>query len=290
MDTGNWRIIRKVIEKGNLTDASIDLNISASGISYTIKKIEAEIGFPLFIRHRSGMSLTTNGKELLPQIDSLLQAEEQFDDTLLKINKIANGNLIIGTYKSISINWLPKILNNFFEEYPKVNVNIKQGSSERIEKSLKANSIDFAFTSYRNRSDFEWIDLVQDPLLVVLPLNHPYKDMKAIPLKVLKENKFIGSSVNYEYDINRILRENNVSNQHVNVSTNDEETILEMVKQNLGLGLLFKSYIDHKHVTDLLVKPTEPLIHRRLGIAVRKSQLELPIIQNFIQSSKKVII
>lgn len=54
--------------------------------------------------------------------------------------------------------------------------------------------------------------------------------MKAISLKALKENKFIDSSVNYEYDVNRILRENNVSNQHVNVSTNDEETILEMVK------------------------------------------------------------
>ncbi len=289
METTNWRIIKKVIEHGNLTDASVDLNISQSGISYTIKKIEQEVGFPIFIRHSKGMSLTTNGKELLPFIDTFLENEVTFSNALLKINSMASGNLIIGTYKSISKHWLPKILELFIQDYPKVKINIQQGSSERLEKKLQDNSIVFALTSYRDRPEFEWIDLKQDQLLVVLPLNHNLANKSVIDLNTLQKTKFIGSSNDYEYDVNRILREKNITSNHVTLFTNDEETILQMVRQGLGIGLLFNSYLKENASYDIVIKETSPPLYRRLGVAVRPAELKLPIIKKFIDYSEEIM-
>lgn len=289
METTNWRIIKKVIEHGNLTDASVDLNISQSGISYTIKKIEQAVGFPIFIRHSKGISLTTNGKELLPFIDTFLENEVTFSNALLKINSMASGNLIIGTYKSISKHWLPKILELFIQDYPKVKINIQQGSSERLEKKLQDNSIVFALTSYRDRPEFEWIDLKQDQLLVVLPQNHNLANKSVIDLNTLQKTKFIGSSSDYEYDVNRILREKNITSNHVTLFTNDEETILQMVRQDLGIGLLFNSYLKENASYDIVIKETSPPLYRRLGVAVRPTELKLPIIKKFIDYSEEIM-
>lgn len=291
METSNWIVIKKVIELGNLTDASVELNISQSGISYIIKKIETEIGFPIFIRHRKGMSLTTIGKTLLPFIDNLLNSEESLKKALLSITSLATGSLTIGSYKSISKSWLPIILESFIEKYPNVKINIEQGSSESLEKKLHSNAVDLAFTSYRDRADFTWIDLKSDQLLIVLPANHPLVKKEEIPFSSLADLKFIGSSSDYEYDVNRILRENHISNDHISLSTNDEETIIQLVKKELGIGILFESYLEHYPAEEIgiEVKKTEPNLYRRLGIAVRTSNLDIPIIEHFILNSKNLI-
>lgn len=232
------------------------------------------------------MSLTTNGKQLLPYIENILNAEADFNDALLRIDSIANGSLLIGAYKSISIKWLPKIIQKFLADYPKVKINVQQGSSEYLEKSLQKNSIDFAFTSYRERAEFEWIDLMDDQLMVVLPTNHELANYSEIPFNFLKTNQFIGSSVDYEYDINKILQQYGISQRHISVYTNDEETTIEMVKQGLGVGLLFESYIAKKIPKSLVVKPINPSVSRRLGIALRKDELDLPIVKKFIEHTK----
>lgn len=174
-------------------------------------------------------------------------------------------------------------------DYPKVKINIQQGSSERIEKKLLDNSIDFAFTSFRERPQFEWIDLVQDELLVILPNTHPLVSHEYIPLKELQNLQFIGSSSDYEYDVNRILREKNITSSYVKLFTNDEGTIIEMVKKGLGTGLIFNSYLEEKEQDNLTVKKISPPLYRKLGVAVRPDESKLPIVKTFLDYTAQVM-
>ena len=63
MDISKWRVFTKIAEVLNVTAAADQLNMSQSGVSYIIKCLEQEAGFPLFIRHPQGVALTTSARE-----------------------------------------------------------------------------------------------------------------------------------------------------------------------------------------------------------------------------------
>ena len=71
-----WEVFIKVAEVQNVTTAADELNISQSGVSYILKSLEKEIGFPLFTRHKRGVILTPNAEEILPAIHEFLNQKE----------------------------------------------------------------------------------------------------------------------------------------------------------------------------------------------------------------------
>ena len=69
MNITNWKVFLTIAKYSSINLAAEKLNISQSGTSYILKTLEKELGFPLFIRSRKGMELTSNGKLLLTPIN-----------------------------------------------------------------------------------------------------------------------------------------------------------------------------------------------------------------------------
>lgn len=98
----------------------------------------------------------------------------------------------IGAYSSISLHYLPSILELFQERYPGIDVELFEGDGQEMAAWLSSGRIDLAFMSRQaGRSDFETIKIKDDPMLAVLPKNHPMAGEKVFPFSRFKDERYL---------------------------------------------------------------------------------------------------
>ena len=118
MDLRKWSVLLAVVDYGSFTKAGEELNYTQSGITHMMKSLEQEVGFPLFNKGHNGVSITKEGKALLPAIRNLLSANESLNQEISFLKGAKKGTLTIGTYISCSIHWIPEIIQEFRKSTP----------------------------------------------------------------------------------------------------------------------------------------------------------------------------
>ena len=91
-----YEIFKTIVELGSLSKTAEKLNLTQSGVSYAISSLESELGFPLFRRERSGMSLTPNGARILTHVQNILEHEELLRQEATSIKGLDTGTVRIG--------------------------------------------------------------------------------------------------------------------------------------------------------------------------------------------------
>lgn len=136
-----------VAEQLNFRKAAESLYVTQPLLSKQIADLEAEVGYPLFIRNTRSVSLTPAGEVMLEEANKLIR---QSDSLLYSVQKAAEygsdyGTLHIGYEESFSQETLSRILNRMRELHPGINVNIQRFTSNEIKKALQNNMIDVGF-------------------------------------------------------------------------------------------------------------------------------------------------
>lgn len=74
MDITKYEVLLRAVDCGSLTRAAEEMGYTQSGISHMMKSLESEVGFPVLVRSRSGVSLTKGGETILPYIRTIVNA------------------------------------------------------------------------------------------------------------------------------------------------------------------------------------------------------------------------
>ena len=139
-------IFLKTAEIGNITKTAEILHYTQAGISHAIAALEKETVFSLLARSASGVTLTENGKRLLPYIQTLVNDQHGLSQAIYDINETVAGTLRIATFTSVSTQWLPTIIRKFQADYPLVEFDLLAGDYDEItERILKAAAWTAAF-------------------------------------------------------------------------------------------------------------------------------------------------
>ena len=128
MDSNFSKIFIEIASCSNITKAAENLGYTQSGLSHTLNRAEDELGFKLFYRAKSGVTLTPEGRILLPAAKELERSVEKLYETISSIQGITKGLVTIGTFQSISINMLSPVLKAFQQDYPQIKIDLKEGS------------------------------------------------------------------------------------------------------------------------------------------------------------------
>ena len=134
MDVTKCEAFLAAIDHGSLTAAGVFLGYTQSGITRMINALEEEVGFPLFIRTKKGVSPTENGKAMIPAFREIVRAHNHALEIGADIRGILSGALTIGSYYSVSAMWLPPILKRFRQLYPNVRINMKEGGNREMKR------------------------------------------------------------------------------------------------------------------------------------------------------------
>ena len=272
------------IDAGNLTRAAEKLGYTQSGLSYIIKTLEAEVGFPLLLRSRTGVQPTAECRRILPLLRDLEQRNRQLEQETADIRGLAVGTVSIASFPCISRFWLPAILRDFEEQYPAITVALREGGQEDVDAWLRDDVVEMAFCSWQPDRPHDWVGFMEDDLLVVAPESHPLTKREAMPLQEIGDEPFILEDGVYDHDIRRALQEAEFS-PNVRFTSMDELAILAMVRMGLGISILPGLYLKEPY-PGVVAMPLEPRVRRRLGVAGAHLEELSPAGRRFLKSAQ----
>jgi LysR family transcriptional regulator for metE and metH len=106
-------ILREVDQKGSLTAAAAALHLTQSALSHTIKKMEHQLGTPVWKREGRNLRLTQAGKYLLGLANRLLPQLEHAELTMRQYAKGQRGTLRVGIECHPCYQWLLKVVSPY---------------------------------------------------------------------------------------------------------------------------------------------------------------------------------
>ena len=118
METARCRAFVVAADTGSFSKAAEALSYTPSGVNQLVTALEKELGFPLFRRNTKGVSLTENGRLLLPSIRKFLRQEDRIFELSAEMNGLLIGSVNIAAYSSIATHWLPAVIGAFQRDYP----------------------------------------------------------------------------------------------------------------------------------------------------------------------------
>ncbi len=275
MNVQKYMAFVKAAECGSFTKAAEALNYTQSGISRMIGDIETEWGIALLERGKSGVTLTSDGLKLFPQIKRVCNEQELLTAQVDDLHGCQTGLIRIGTFSSVATHWLPNMIKQFQKDYPKIDFEMLLGDYTEIESWIHEGRVDFGFLRLPTNSAFETIAVEeQDRLLVVLPQDHPLADCDKFPVQALEHYPFMLLEKGAKAEIAAIFERNQLHPQ-VRFTTWDDYAIMSMVENGLGISIL-PELILQRNPYRIVMKELDVPAYRKVGIAMR-SKKALPL-------------
>lgn len=237
MSLYSYKVFLEVADSGSFVKASEKLNLSPSAVSHAVKALENEFGFSLFNRSRSGAVLTGSGQRVIPYIRSLIKLQNNLEQEVNIINQFDVGAVRIAMFASVASNWFIKILHDFKEKNPGIDVIFQQGDYADIIRWLENGDVDMAFTTDELAKDLNFTPLKKDPLICVtaddfVPLNF----MSVTPVD-LKNGHLIINKECEEYDARSFIEKYSLR-PDAYYETVTHQTLFAMVREGMGICLI----------------------------------------------------
>lgn len=270
MNIQKYQALIKVIEYGSFTKAAEALNYTQSGISRMVNELETKWGISLLERGRSGVSLTSDGSKLLPQVKRICLEQEILMTQIDNLHDLQSGLIRIGTFSSVATHWLPNMIKMFQKDYPKIDFELLLGDYTEIESWILEGRVDFGFLRLPACEGLETTFLEQDRLLVVTAQEHPLANSKVFPIQELLNSPFMLLEKGAKAEISEIFEQHEIAPQ-VRFTTWDDYAIMSMVEKGLGISIL-PELILQRIPYQLVKKELEVPAFRRIGIASREQK------------------
>jgi DNA-binding transcriptional LysR family regulator len=211
----------------NMSRAAEKLGLTQPALSHTVKKIENEVGTPLFERLKTGLKLTRAGERLLEKSRHLLEEWESVYQYVKEEENKVSGLYKIGCHPSVAIYSLPLFLPKVLSDYPELEIDLFHGLSRLISENVISHKIDIGLVVNPPRHpDLVIKELVSDVVTLWVAKG------KKVPSTLLCDPELLQSQW-----ILTQLEKSKLRFQHRLYSSN-LEVIAKLTEAGCGIGLL----------------------------------------------------
>lgn len=285
MSIKKYEVFVKVVELGSLTRAAEALGLTQSGVSHIISTMEAEFGFPLLRRSKSGVTVTPDGEKLMPALRGVLNSSEQLNQIVASINGLTCGTVRIGAFTSVAVHWLPGIIKEFSAAFPNIEIKLLNGDYHDVATWLSSGEADIGFVAYPEELDCKCTPLLSDRLMAVLPLDHPMAKSASYPLSDIADEPFISLLETSDHDARRALQAAGVT-PNVKYYTKDDYAIVAMAEKGLGVAIMPELLLKG-HTDNVATLPLNPPYERMISLALSETGSGSPATRAFADYALK---
>lgn len=268
MDDKKLRAMLAVVRTGSFSRAAEEIGYTQSGMTQMMNSLENELGCPLFVRGFNGVTLTPEGKQLLPYIEDVNRSMNRLRDEIDLVNGGAQRPLRIGAYASISKNWLPPVIKAYRSEHPDVSIELRVGAEE-IPDWLDANAIDLALVDDSRKRGYRWIPLHEEALMAVVPVSAEFDGRESVTLEELAAHPFIMAPLNQLKSSSGVMPDFS-AHEKIMLDSADDAILLSLVEQGLGVTVLPELAI-HGRDARVHTLPLNPPLRWELGLVLPKT-------------------
>lgn len=275
-----YEIFLKAAELGNITLAAEALNYTQSGVSHAVAAMEREAGCMLFRRSKTGVTLTANGKALIPYIQQLVSRQHALDQMMDSLSNRVSGKLRTGSFTSFTAIHMPRLIRDFQSRYPDVSIELVNGPYREIEKMIQSGRLDCGFLSGTENDELDFHPLFRDEMFAIVHTTHELAGTASLELKKLGEYSLITQFSSSDHDIQQIFKAAGVRPQ-TRFILDDDISVMGMVSQGMGIALMPEMMIRTAGF-DLVRIPLQPRQFRTIGIASAASAETTLLVRTFI--------
>ena len=233
-----------IVDNGlNITAAAERMYTSQPGVSKQLKLLEEELGLQLFVRKGKSLDgITPAGLKVIDRARVIMQEVENIRSLASDFYEEEEGSLSIATTHTQARYVLPDIVAEFRKRYPRVSLNLHQGTSEQIADMIASNKIDFAIAT-GSRELFDELLLVPSyhwERTIVVPNDHELTKLdRKVTLEDLAEHPLVTYVFSFggESSLNRAFADEGLEPDVV-FTARDADVIKTYVKMGMGVGIV----------------------------------------------------
>jgi DNA-binding transcriptional LysR family regulator len=228
-----------VLDAGGFTKAARVLNLTQSALSHQIKTLEDQLGVQVFARIGKRTVLTQAGEVLLTHATTVLRELADARQALLELQDPGRGRLRLSAAGYSCYLLLPRILQEFKAEYPRVELSVAADYTGEAVQHLLEGLLDIAILVAPPPVRGLVIEpLATDELFVIVPAAHPWVKRRRVQWRELAGQVLITynrASQTHQMLLHRLAKEHAPPPETMEVR--EAEAVTEMVKLGLGIAV-----------------------------------------------------
>lgn len=272
-----------VAEYQNFTLAAEKSYVTQPTLSMQVQKLEDELDVLIFDRSKKPIAITEVGKKIVAQAKNIVAEAERIKDIVDQDKGFIGGDFTLGMIPTVMPTLLPMFLPTFVKKYPKVNLIIKEQSTDTIIRNLQDGHLDAAIAATPLEIEFiKERPLYYEPFVGYVPTSHRLsaskelgtEDLDIDDVLLLQDGHCFRDGV-----INLCKSPKNKVVDHFQIESGSFETLINLSNEGMGMTLL-----PYLNTLELDEKKKNNLKHfrkpppaREISIIYHKSELKIQI-------------
>ncbi len=241
MNLGQLEVLVAIVDTGSLTEAAEAVGLTQSAVSYSLSKLEAELGVTLLERGRQGVTVTRIGEDILQHAGSILIQVEIIRQKTSRERGLAVGKLRFGCVPHTA-RLLTGIIRDFQHQYPDIEIVLFEGNPQELVDWLATQVIDIG--TVLNPEDYATaVQLAQDEVKVVVSQAHRLATQAAVSVDALANEPLIGPKAEY-WTFSNLLGAHMQLLPRLRYEVSAHNTIMAMVRENMGISMMPDKLVD----------------------------------------------
>ena len=239
MDLSQLEVFLAVARERRFSRAAEKLFRTQSAVSQTIRKLEVEIGEPLFDRSSRDGALTDAGRVLQEYAEKLLNLRLDAREALVELRELQKGKLVMAANEFTALYLLP-VLAEFRRLHPMIRITVQRSLGSHIPDDVLKRNVEMGVLSYDPQEPQLESEVVYlDELVFVVPPGHPLAAVGEVSIRQLGAESFVAHIVASPYrdKVIEAFRQHKTS-LHMDVELPTLQAIKQFVSMGNGVALV----------------------------------------------------
>ena len=281
MELRHLRYFITVAEELNFSKAALKLYTAQPSLSQQIKDLEEDVGVQLLYRTKRKVELTEEGAVFLEQARLTLAQADKAVAMARQVSQAKQQMLRIGFVPVAEMKIFPYVLPNLRVQNPELKIELLSMNNTEQLRLLKKGELDISFTRNNVHSDeIESQFVLREPLIFLLPKDHPLAQYERIPVKALDGIDFIIPAAEQSQTLHlTILEFAKAHNVEFNIVQKADNILFNINAIGLGLGCtILPGYVAPLSMNNTVIRPLEvELPYLDLYVNYRKNNSSLAV-------------
>jgi DNA-binding transcriptional LysR family regulator len=266
----------------SFTRAAEICHVSQPALTMAIKKLEAQLGSPLFLRDGRQLTLTDFGRRMQPALTQILDQAKLAEGVAKEFRLLDQVPIRFGVMSTIGPGRISELMAEFERLAPGVDISVTDGAPEALAAQLDADEIDLAILNPLDGlgEKYRTEPLYTERYMVVLPSDSPLKESETLALRDLSNQPYVDRLLCEMRDMVMEVCKDMGIHLYARFRSQREDWVQAMVLANIGFAFMPEYSITNR---ESICRPlVDPVVERTICLLTVPGRQHSPAVARFL--------
>lgn len=270
----------------SFTRAAEHCHVSQPALTTAVKKLEAELGGPLFFREANRLQLTLLGRQMEPMLAQVLDRAEAAQSAAESLRLVRQPPVRVGVMPTLGPVRLTRFLAEFERSHPGTEVTIREGRPTDLREWLERDELDAAIVNPVDVAAESWRiePLYTERYVVLLPPGHALQERNTLSLQDLNKQAYVDRLVcEMREQVMAVCNTMGIE-LYARFRSEREDWVQAMVAAGLGFAFMPEYAITYPGAVQRPL--ADPTVVRQVALATMPGRPHSPAVGSFVRAAK----